>query len=127
MNQAHVVCLPSQASSHPLARGRALLGRASQEQFLAPARQPPVSACLHQSTECAALHWLGCMVNALHRNYQLTMTICCREAHRWPICMPRLSRTIQGLNSISSAACTVQYCVYALFIMYVYLMHSVTQ
>lgn len=125
MNQAHVVCLPSQASSHPLARGRALLGRACQEQFLAPARQPPVSACLHQNTECAALHWLGCMVNALHRNDQLT--ICCSEAYRWPICMHRLSRTIRGLNCISSAACTVQYCVYALFIMYVYLMHSVTQ
>lgn len=81
MNQAHVVCLPSQASSHPLARGRALLGRACQEQFLAPARQPPVSAGLHQNTECAELHWLGCMVNALHRNDQLTMTICCSEAH----------------------------------------------
>lgn len=72
MNQAHVVCLPSQASSYPLARGRALLGRACQEQFLAPAGQPPVSACLHQNTECAALHWLGCMVDTLHRNDQQT-------------------------------------------------------
>lgn len=68
MNQAYVVCLPTQASSHPLAGRRALLGRACQEQFLAPACQPPVSACLYQNTECAALHWLGCMVNALHRD-----------------------------------------------------------
>lgn len=41
------------------------------------------------------------------------------------------THTIQGLNCISSAACTVQYSVYApflfIFIMYVYLMHSVTQ
>lgn len=97
INQAHFVCLPSQASSHPLAGGRALLGRACQEQFLAPARQPPVSACLHQNRECAALHWLGCMVNALNRNYEVTITICCSEAYCWPICMHRLS-CMQGLS-----------------------------
>lgn len=115
MNQAYVVCLPTQASSHPLARGRALLGRACQEQFFAPARQPPVSACLYQNTECAALHWLGCMVNALHRNDPPTMTICCSETYRWLYCMHRLSCIIQGLNCISSVACTVLYPVCALF------------
>lgn len=116
MNQAHVVCLPSQASSHPLARGRALLGRACQEQFLAPARQPPVSACLHLYTECAALAWLGCMFNALHSNNDLKINICCSESHLHA----------QTVQESQNAACTVQYCKYALLIHVFVLKHYVT-
>lgn len=66
INQAPVVCLPSQASSDPIAWGRALLGRACQEQFLASTCQPPVSACLHQKDSAAELCCTARLCTALH-------------------------------------------------------------